>query len=412
MDEELSPVLFIGFNRPDLLSKSLEKLQYSKRTIYISIDGPRHEHDLVAVSESKKLATDFKNNQKGHGAVHLLLHDSNLGCKKAVQKAIDWIFDEEETAIILEDDIFFTDEFLLTMDSWLRLYKEQKEIFHLNGFNPLPKSREPKDAYLCRYTHVWGWATWRDRWQHYDRDLAHWDPNTFRSLPGLIGQDLPEQFFAYWGAQIDMCLSGLDTWDIQWAFSQWVYGGFSMTPGSRLTGNQGFDSRATHTQKSGNTLRERLPTPSGNRFLFPNSPYLDLELNKLHDEIEHGIFPKNSQLVSSKWKMKIFFARCYLKMVAILPPSQLVRHSRPLISLMRIFTKKIIALNLFFEKSIKYLYWRILRQFILQFQFFILKCFKFFYWRFIRIISLSITTFIVKSFKYIYWRGIKKLLTK
>jgi hypothetical protein len=310
------------------------------------------------------LAKKFKQDQVNFGKVHLMLHETNLGCKVAVQSAIDWIFESEKNAIVLEDDIFFTDEFLKTMDAWLIMYENEKEIFHLNGFNPLSKKDEPSDAYLCRYTHVWGWATWKDRWTHYDRDLRMWDPGTFRTLPGLIGQDLPDQFFIYWSTQIDLCLNGLDTWDIQWTFSQWVYGGFSLTPGSRLTGNQGFDSRATHTQKSGNSLRERLPVANQYRFLHPTSPYLNLELNKLHDKIEHGILPKNDYLTSFKWRLKSFLARLYIRLFSNFIPRSILNLIYSLFGDLKKFVQMLESTLSWIIKCFKFVYWRGLKRLI------------------------------------------------
>ena len=102
-------VLLIAFNRPDLLFQSLTKLHNSNRTIYISVDGPRHEEDQSSVGQTRNLARKFKQDQVNFGEVHLMFHETNLGCKVAVQSAIDWIFDSEEHAIVLEDDIFFTD---------------------------------------------------------------------------------------------------------------------------------------------------------------------------------------------------------------------------------------------------------------------------------------------------------------
>lgn len=381
MSNPQAPVLLIGFNRPDLISQSLSKLLNSSRTIYISVDGPRHKQDQASVNQTTNLAEKFKQDQVNFGKVHLMFHETNLGCKVAVQSAIDWIFESEINAIVLEDDIFFTDEFLETMDAWLMKYENEKEIFHLNGFNPLSKKDEPSEAYLCRYTHVWGWATWKDRWIHYDRDLRMWDPETFPTLPGLIGQDLPDQFFTYWKTQIDLCLNGLDTWDVQWAFSQWVYGGFSLTPGSRLTGNQGFDARATHTQKSGNSLRERLPVANQCRFLHPSSPYLNLELNKLHDQIEHGILPKNDYLTSFTWRLKAFLARLYIRLLSNFTLHSIVNSIYSLRGPLKKFAQFSESIKAWIMKFFRYLYWRIAKPTVSKIRQFIIKCVKFAYWR-------------------------------
>jgi len=310
-------ILLIFFNRPDLVKISLERLKGSNRNIYISLDGPRNESDQPLVNECISLGETFAQEYSGAGAVKLLVHKSNLGCKEAVRGAIDWAFEVEERLIILEDDISFQDEFLETMDNWLEEFDDSKEIFHLNGYNPLPKNLEVDFSYLCRYTHVWGWATWRDRWAFYDRDLETWKGEDLRLLPGLIGQDLSDEFCEYWNRQLLACLEGLDTWDIQWLYSQWRYGGFSLTPGSRLTGNLGFDSRATHTKQSGGRSRERQPASHNGLFLNPKGPVLNLGLNLKHDSIEHGISGRYDFLKSPTLGIKTLLARTYLYLLNI-----------------------------------------------------------------------------------------------
>ncbi len=317
-------VLLIFFNRPDLAQISLINLKDSNRNVYISIDGARNSLDEPHVQECIALAKNFAKVHSGVGAVKLLAHESNLGCKEAVRSAIDWAFETEDRLIILEDDISFKQEFLDTMDNWLEKFNDEKEVFHLNGYNPLPKSMEVNFSYLCRYTHVWGWATWRDRWSYYDRELATWDMGDLRLLPGLIGQDLSDDFCDYWNRQLLACSEGLDTWDIQWLYSQWRYGGFSLTPGSRLTGNLGFDSRATHTKQSGGRSRERLPVSHHGQFLNPVEPKLNLELNLEHDLIEHGVTGRRDFLNSPIWTLKTILARSYLSLLRIKSFHQLV----------------------------------------------------------------------------------------
>lgn len=317
MNNSETAILLIFFNRPDLASFSLNKLAESKRNVYIAIDGPRNSSDEPYVQECIALAESFAERYSRLNAVKLLIRESNLGCKVAVRSAIDWAFETEEKLIILEDDISFTDEFLETMDSWLEKFDSSKEIFHLNGYNPLPKKMEVNFSYLCRYAHVWGWATWRDRWSFYDRELETWDGGDLRLLPGLLGQDLSDEFCEYWNKQLLACIEGLDTWDIQWLYSQWRYGGFSLTPGSRLTGNNGFDERATHTKQSGTRSRERQPISHHGLFLNPLDPSLNLALNVKHDLIEHGIKGRQDFLSSPVWILKTLLARGYLSLLRV-----------------------------------------------------------------------------------------------
>jgi GR25 family glycosyltransferase involved in LPS biosynthesis len=409
-----APVLVIGFSRPDLLSASLQKLVGSGRPVYIAIDGPRNQSDVEAVNKCRELARNFSDSNCAFQTVKLLIRETNYGCKVGVRSAIDWIFEHEEQAIILEDDIDFADEFLVTMDSWLHLFRSRKDIFHLNGYNPLPIDLEPDVAYLSRYTHVWGWATWKDRWAFYDRDLIKWDSKELRTLPGLIGQDLSDAFFEYWSMQVALCQNGLDTWDVQWLFSQWLYGGFALTPGSRLTGNRGFDKRATHTALSGNIHRERLPVFHNYKFLHPKDPFLNLPLNEMHDEIENNISSKNKNHKNIGWKITKKLARIFL-VIAKIPTlnnlyNSFLYHFTQVQKLMLLslgLVLKIAVLKLFVTKVCKYVYWRLIRPKTVGAVLFVTKVCKYVYWRLIRPKTVGAVLFVTKVCKYIYWRLIR-----
>ena len=399
-DHELAPILVIGYNRPDFLSDRLNQLLMSERRIYIAIDGPRNAKHEIEVAKSRDVAKAFHEKQSLFQEVHLLIRESNLGCKYGVATAIDWIFESESKAIIIEDDIVFSSDFLTTMDSWLEHHNENKEIFHLNGFNPLSRKQELNSSYLSRYPHVWGWATWKDRWQFYDRELSTWKASDFPFLPGLIGQNLSDDFFKYWSLQIEMCRNGFDTWDIQWTYSQWRYGGFSVTPGARLTGNIGFDDRATHTRRSGNRNRELLPRVVNLNFANDLNPIFNLETNKIHDRVEHGIHGtspgKNSLLISS---IKPFL-KTYLRLMVLTDfGKKLASIWQPLskyLQLMLKLLRLVKTLVCFIAKAFKYMYWRKIRPLILGLFSFIAKAFKYMYWRKIRPLILGLFSFISK----------------
>jgi GR25 family glycosyltransferase involved in LPS biosynthesis len=99
----------------------------SSRRIYLSIDGPRSYKDVSKVSDVNFLAEDFIRIRKSN--TFLLSHKSNLGCKVAVQKAIDWFFANEDSGIILEDDVIFDQRFLDFADQMLVDYENCSRIF-------------------------------------------------------------------------------------------------------------------------------------------------------------------------------------------------------------------------------------------------------------------------------------------
>ena len=74
-----SPILYCCYNRLDLINKSLKILKdISCSTLYIAVDGPKHQQDKIIVDEVIKYIKKikFKSNVK------FLIRNKNLGCKK------------------------------------------------------------------------------------------------------------------------------------------------------------------------------------------------------------------------------------------------------------------------------------------------------------------------------------------
>lgn len=89
MNQFKIPILLINYNRPDLSERVLEKvLQVNPGKLYISIDGP----NLNKPNDEKKvmLTRNLFNNLTIKGQQFKLFHKKNLGCKEAIQTAINW----------------------------------------------------------------------------------------------------------------------------------------------------------------------------------------------------------------------------------------------------------------------------------------------------------------------------------
>ena len=180
--------------------------------------------------------------------VKTLFRKKNLGCKLAVSSAIDWFFENEEEGIILEDDILPLDTFFPYCDELLSFYKNDKRIGLISGCNFFSNYFKPKNSYFfSRYNYIWGWATWRDRWQSYDVEMK--DYYRWKNRGGLKSIDystLP--FRIYWGWQFDRTSDGsINTWDYQWTFACWKNNWKTIIPSSNLISNLGFGNNATHT---------------------------------------------------------------------------------------------------------------------------------------------------------------------
>ena len=98
------PILFIIFKRPTVSITAFKKIQKVKPTkLYIASDGWREN-----VANEKKLVEETRNlilsQINWNCEIKLKFENSNLGCAHGVYSAINWLFQNEEMGIILEDD--------------------------------------------------------------------------------------------------------------------------------------------------------------------------------------------------------------------------------------------------------------------------------------------------------------------
>lgn len=251
------PVLILAFNRPDRVVELIDRLREIKpSSVFVSVDGPRpgNESDEHRVRK----VHDALDNIDWPCTVTTRFLDMNLGCGRAVSTGIDWFFENVERGIILEDDVLPSADFFVFSAELLEFYDADERVFAISGCNFVPPGLPEQDASyrFSALTHVWGWATWKRAWNHYEFDMTSWRqrlPMTKRWA--AMGGDLGG--FVYWTAVFDWMRWGrIDTWDYQWTLAQMAAGGLTATSNANLVENVGFREDATHTTEKPDFVRE------------------------------------------------------------------------------------------------------------------------------------------------------------
>lgn len=240
-----TPVLFLIFKRLDTTKQVFEAIKQAKPPrLYIAADGPRahiegEEEKVKAVREYVLSSIDWD------CEVKTLFRETNLGCGKAVSEAITWFFENEEKGIILEDDTLPSQSFFWFCEELLKRYIENKQIAMISGNNFQDgQIRGDGDYYFSVYTHIWGWATWRDRWLGYDFYMRNLDFD--KIIDGVLYDKIEIQ---YWRRIFNlMKQQKIDTWDYQWLFYTWSKKQLTVLPNANLVQNIGFGTEATRTK--------------------------------------------------------------------------------------------------------------------------------------------------------------------
>lgn len=241
-----SPVLFLVFNRPIPTAMVFEAIRAARPPrLYIAADGPRahREGEAARCAEVRDIVTRVD----WPCEIQTLFRDENLGCKAAVSGGISWFFEQEEQGIILEDDCLPHPDFFSYCDALLERYRDDERVWVVTGDN-FQRGTRRGDAsyYFSKYNHVWGWASWRRAWQHYQGDIPFWQEWKESAAWNEHAPDPVER--KYWMQIFDrMYRHEIDTWDYPWMASVWYRGGLTATPNVNLVTNIGFGPDATHT---------------------------------------------------------------------------------------------------------------------------------------------------------------------
>lgn len=239
-------VLFIVFSRPDTTARVFEAIRAARPArLYVAADGPRagRAGEAERCAEVRRIATAID----WPCTLHTLFRDANLGCKRGVSSAIDWFFENEAEGIILEDDILPQPAFFPYCEALLDRYRDDQRVAMISGCSFIGDPAQQADYVFSRYLHVWGWASWRRAWQHYDVDMAGWPGRaaSARLVQVLGGR---ADVIAYWTSAFDAVQRGdIDTWDYQWVYSSWMADMLAIMPNGMLIDNLGYGDGATHT---------------------------------------------------------------------------------------------------------------------------------------------------------------------
>ncbi len=232
-------ILFLIFNRPDTTKKVFEAIRQARPPrLYVAADGarPNRPGELDACHEARAITANID----WPCDVKYLFREQNLGCKGAISSAIDWFFEHEEEGIILEDDCLPDPTFFNFCQTMLERYRDEEKVMMITGSSVLPERYEmATDYFFTRYYFIWGWATWKRAWKHYDRKMSSWP--SFRDAGGLIDHYPTWSFIqSQMGIYQDTYDGKIDTWDVQWFFTCALLDGLSIMPRTNLISNIGL----------------------------------------------------------------------------------------------------------------------------------------------------------------------------
>ncbi len=273
-----SPIIVFAFNRPDNLRKSIDSLLFNPEAkesdLFVFVDGPRTEK--AGENEKVQLVRDYVKNITGFKSLTYQFSKVNKKLGPSIIAGVTEVINEFGKAIIIEDDLVVTKNFLSFMNQGLELYKDNKRVFSICGYtNKVTRpANYSYDAYFCVRSSSWGWGTWKDRWERVDWELSDWWKHC-----------LNKKKFCKWGGSDcwkmleDWHAGRNQSWAIRFCYSQFLSDSVSLFPIISKVANEGFDGEGTNC-KSWSRFKYDFDNSRNKDFLFPDTLTINMSLYK------------------------------------------------------------------------------------------------------------------------------------
>ncbi|MHA7865470.1 glycosyltransferase family 2 protein [Flagellimonas marinaquae] len=248
MSRNSTALCIFTFNRLETLKRSLASLSQcegiDELDIHIFSDGPRHETEEIKVTAVR----NFLKTQSLLRVYRFYFNPVNQGLANAIINGVSQLFKTYSSAIVLEDDLIYSKNFLHFMTSALSSYKADQNVYSISGYSPKIGLGEDyaKDYYFLPRASSWGWATWKDRWE-----MVDWEVSSYTSFKTNIRQRLR---FARGGSDLPRMLDHqmkgkIDSWAIRFVYQQFLNQQATVYPAISKVKNIGIGAEATHTKK-------------------------------------------------------------------------------------------------------------------------------------------------------------------
>lgn len=240
--------------------------------LFVFQDGIREGTD---VEEWKRVGDIIKNITWCDAEVHIA--DGKKGCARSIIDGINYVLQDYEAVIILEDDCVPHPQFMAYMYQALQKYETNTNVYSISGHAwDVELQRSDMDAYFNGRTSSWGWGTWKDRWEQFREDYTlvrrlHEDKETKKRLD-------------IWGADLKSMVLGnitgdCDAWDVFWSLTVIENNGVCLSPYDSLIYNIGMDGSGTHHVSRKSTWKENCNMYE-NGFTLPDSVFVSKECER------------------------------------------------------------------------------------------------------------------------------------
>lgn len=263
-----SPIVLFTYVRFEILKQSIQYLSNnflaSDSDLIIYSDGGKSIEENVLIDKIRAYLKTIS----GFKSVTIHESPSNKGLAASIIQGVSDVLKVHPSAIILEDDLITSKNFLSFMNQALDFYQDFPQVLSISGFSPIIKGLKGDEVYFTQRSSSWGWACWSDKWNKIDWGCHYYDEyknnRQLQSKFKEMGSDL--------SLMIKKQLEGkINSWAIRFCFHQFQHQMFSVHPAISKIENIGIsDNFATNTNQKYNRFQSSLDNSGKKVFVFNN----------------------------------------------------------------------------------------------------------------------------------------------
>ncbi|WP_165786935.1 glycosyltransferase [Aliarcobacter cryaerophilus] len=241
---KLAPIVLFTYNRPWHTQQTIEALQKNELAkeseLFIFSDGGKDEESWKKVNEVR----EYLKTIDGFKDIKIIEQEKNLGLADSIISGVTKIINKYGKIIVLEDDIVTSPYFLRFMNDALDFYENEEKVWHISGYIfPVKNIVSPEKTFFIKPTTCWGWATWKNKWKHFNRS-SHYFLEQFNE--NMIIDFNLNNSYGYWSHLLQNHNRQIKTWAIFWYATVYLNNGLSLHPQVSFTDNIGHDNSGTH----------------------------------------------------------------------------------------------------------------------------------------------------------------------
>jgi hypothetical protein bacD2_18352 len=247
------PVLYIAFARPEYARQSFNAIKAAKPKKFYFYSNKGREGHGDEIERNEQVRSMLKE-VDWDCELHTWFREESVDVYTSLWGAINWLFENEEMGIIVEEDCVTSLAYFDFAKKMLLKYQNDQRIWMISGSNYIEGFNPHGHDYIFSHNMIiYGWASWRDRWNKVD-----WDNINIQEMidegvfDAVFDTKQQREFHAKRMLKQQNFVSKTKCWDFIFTTTGRSEGALSIVPKYNLVQNVGIEG--VHTKDSGSSI--------------------------------------------------------------------------------------------------------------------------------------------------------------